>query len=722
MKIGRTVPFLLGLVIIMWRCSASPPAEVNHLLPKKGLEGPIEVGKISRMAFAAPIGGHYHVEVNIPERPSRLVLHGTMIPDGPGGPADTALFRAELESAEGDTHLVFQAPVHPEEWSHVSIDLDPFSGRTMELLFRSTPFGSKQRGYACWATPYVIVPGASRPNIILISLDALRADHLSCYGYHRDTSPTIDSLAARGIQFNNAVSQAPWTLPAHASIFTSQYMKTHGVSTWRESLGSDAKTMAEILRENGYLTAAIIGGALPLGRGLNQGFDEYHATCFDRAVTDPVTNNCVHGTVVEWLERYRDAPFFLFLHYWDIHDPYTPPAPYDTLYDSEYEGSVRGWQTLYGWEILRQRLPDGLDGISARDLEYIIALYDGEIRHTDRYLSRLFAHIRDLRLDKETLIIVTSDHGDEFLDHGQTGHGKSLFSELIRVPMIWVFPDGRHGRTKIDNLIQTMDILPTLLEYLDIPPPETVEGGSFLSRISHREDSDRTAFSEVIGFTPKEGSQYAVVTDSAKLIRSTRYDSYEFYDLNEDPDEKDPHAPDVSSVGQALKRQLDRFMATIVLEVRFICPGAKNLYQVLLNAVPPSDLRTTDLETDDSIEVNRDEGIIDMRIVCPEGDRDGITIKLPRTAHTHELSIMGPDGAMISPQSIVLGNGDNPAGLPLKFRDSDQRFMKSGKLDSLMRSEPGIYIWISGSDITFSEPALPDEDVDAKLRALGYIE
>ena len=704
------------------RCSSPPPAEVVHLLPKKGLEGPIEVDKISRMAFAAPIGGHYHVEVSIPDRPSRLVLHGTMLPDGPGGPADTALFRAELESTEGDTHIIFQSPVYPEAWTHANIDLNQFAGQTMELLFWSMPHGLNERGYACWATPYVIVPGSPNPNIILISLDALRADHLSCYGYHRDTSPTIDSLATRGIQFNNAVSQAPWTLPAHASIFTSQYMKTHGVSTWRESLGSDAKTMAEILRENGYLTAAIIGGALPLGRGLNQGFDEYHATCFDRAVTDPVTNNCVHGTVVEWLERYRDAPFFLFLHYWDIHDPYTPPAPYDTLYDPEYEGSIRGWETLYGWEILRQRIPGGFEGIGQRDLEHIIALYDGEIRHTDGYLSRLFTHLRQLKLDKETVIILTSDHGDEFLDHGQTGHGKSLFSELIRVPMIWVFPDGNARGAEVNTLVQTMDILPTLLEYLEIPPPETMEGVSFLPRIFDGEGSDRPAFSEVIGFTPHEGSQYAILTDSTKLIRSTRYDRYEFYNVLDDPDEKNPVSLYESADGEELKRQLEQFMSTTTLEIRFVDTGVVDPYHVLLNTVPPTDCRSLDLETEDSIEIDQEEGIFEMQISCSEGDQDGITIEIPKTAHTHELSIMGSDSVMIDPRWIVLGDGGNPEKLPLAFRNSDHRFMKSEMLDSLMRSEPGIYLWISGSGAMYSEPALPDEDVEEKLRALGYIE
>jgi hypothetical protein len=480
--------------------------------------------------------------------------------------------------------------------------------------------------------------------------------------------------------------------------------------------------MAEILRENGYLTTAIIGGALPLGRGLNQGFDEYHATCFDRAVTDPVTNSCIHPVIIEWLNRNQDAPFFLFLHYWDIHDPYTPPAPYDTLYDPDYEGSIRGWETLYGWEILRQRVPGGFEGITQRDLQHIIALYDGEIRHTDGYLSRLFAYIRQLKLHKETVIILTSDHGDEFLDHGQTGHGKSLFSELVRVPMIWVFPDGRHRQTNINNLVQTMDIFPTLLEFLDIPPPVTVEGRSFLSRFSDREGSDRPAFSEVIGFTPHEGSQYAVMTDSAKLIRSTRYDRYEFYNLLDDPDEKNPVSLYESPDGEELKEQLEQFMSTTTLEIRFVDLGVVDSYHVLLNTVPPTDCRSLDLETDDSIEIDQEEGIFEMRISCSEGDQDGVVIEIPKTAHTHELSIMGSDSVMIDPRWIVLGDGDNPENLPLAFRDSDQRYLKSDKMDSLMNSRPGIYIWMSGSDDTFSEPALPDADVEEKLRALGYIE
>jgi arylsulfatase A-like enzyme len=316
---------------------------------------------------------------------------------------------------------------------------------------------------------------ARRPSLILVSIDSLRPDHLGCYGHGRDTSPFLDSLADRGVRFESAVSTTSWTLPSHASLFTGLLGPTHGLVDNGLSLSPDHLTLAELLAGEGYETAGFFGGPyLHPTFGLGQGFTTYRS-CMGTTPDDAggaavrtsamapdapshrdVTGPRTRERVREWAASRAepDAPYFLFLHLWDVHYDFVPPEEYAALFvDPAYDGPADG--RLMTNDAIRP-------GMSARDLDHVKALYDAEIRFTDDVLRGIVADLEGLGMMEDTALVVTADHGEEFLEHGQKGHNKTLFDEVLRVPLIVVW-EGRvpAGRVVADQ-VQLVDLMPTL--------------------------------------------------------------------------------------------------------------------------------------------------------------------------------------------------------------------------------------------------------------------
>jgi arylsulfatase A-like enzyme len=267
-------------------------------------------------------------------------------------------------------------------------------------------------------------PTTPPPDILLVSIDSLRADHLGCYGYGRDTSPTIDRLAAEGVRFETAVSTTSWTLPAHAALFTGLYDPAHGTTDVYYRLAPGYPTLAEHLQDAGWTTVGLYAGPLlHPSFALDQGFQTW-ISCMSESASaitedDPTTifaaNQASHADVTgprtleaarEVLERSSEQPLFLFVHLWDPHYDYIPPAPYDSLFDPEYEGSLDVRRYAHNEAIY--------PGMDLEDLEHVIALYDGEIRFTDDNLSELLRLIDEARPGRQRLTIVTADHGEEF--------------------------------------------------------------------------------------------------------------------------------------------------------------------------------------------------------------------------------------------------------------------------------------------------------------------
>jgi arylsulfatase A-like enzyme len=296
-------------------------------------------------------------------------------------------------------------------------------------------------------------------GIILISLDTLRADHVGVYGYYRNTTPFIDAFAEESIVFENAVVQAPTTLPSHMSIMTSLYPHSHGVKR-NTSLPSENLTLAELLQQGGYKTAAFVdGGWMRAVFGFSQGFETYDGE-------EKIGIAKILPKVKKWVDKNKSHPFFLFMHCYDIHSPYDPPPPYDMMFqDTVYTGSfVAGTENLRlaAWNQIR---------LSDQDLRYTIALYDGGIRYTDEMIGEFFAYLRNAGLYDNSLIIVTSDHGEEFMEHGSFLHWRLYYRPNLHVPLIMRVPTLTKKEMRIDTFVQSIDLLPTILDFAKLPPP-----------------------------------------------------------------------------------------------------------------------------------------------------------------------------------------------------------------------------------------------------------
>ncbi len=325
-------------------------------------------------------------------------------------------------------------------------------------------------------------------NVLLISIDTLRADHLSCYGYSRATSPQIDTLAKEGVLFLGAHSQAPWTLPSHATMLTSLYPSTHGArfssqhAPILDKLDSSYVTLAEMLQASGYKTAGFTSSFwLSKQWGISQGFDDFQM--------NPNSNaSFLVDAGVHWMASHQSHPFFLFLHFFDVHNYESPSEFFDRYANAGYDGSLKDSQMLTSRNAYTR--------LSNADLAYMKARYDGAITYVDQQLGRLLEWLRSSGLYDKTLIIITSDHGEEFWEHGGTGHGFTLYEEAISVPLILKPAENRTPQQTIREPVGLIDIPPTILSYLKLPVPPFLEGISFKPLTEGRPVSRLTLFAE----------------------------------------------------------------------------------------------------------------------------------------------------------------------------------------------------------------------------------
>ncbi|HEV8114504.1 MAG TPA: sulfatase [Planctomycetota bacterium] len=306
-------------------------------------------------------------------------------------------------------------------------------------------------------------PPAKRPNLLFISIDTLRADHLGAYGWNRPTSPNLDAFAAKSVVFENAQSASSWTLPSLASVMTSLQASTHGCEKDSARLDPSYTTLAEILRDAGYDTAIVASHLfLNAGHGLQQGFTRVDTRILqdERAITSPaVTDWGVH-----WLEQkaavHDGAPWFLWLHYFDPHAPYLV-----------HEGISEAFGT-----------------------ETDLDRYDGEIAFTDRHLGRLFEAFERLGFAADTVVVLVADHGEEFGEHGQKGHGYDLHEEVIHVPLVVRAP-GLAPR-RVPEPVPTVDLMPTLLDLCGARADHEIEGRTLAPLLRGEGGPAREAFSE----------------------------------------------------------------------------------------------------------------------------------------------------------------------------------------------------------------------------------
>ena len=392
-------------------------------------------------------------------------------------------------------------------------------------------------GIAVWPTLPSALPrpeAAVPPNVVVIVVDTLRADHLGFFGYPRSTSPNLDRLAEESLSFTHAVAHAPWTSPSIGSLLTSRYPGSLGFAGSKEPARAtdEALFLAEILSGEGYSTAAIVSHTYAGSRvGFDQGYDTFNED--DALGPDHVSSPSVTTKAIAHLDAKPKSPFFLFLHYFDPHFSYLLQEPYD--FDPDYTGDFESGAP-YGALLERARG----ETLSDRDLEHVRALYDSEIRFTDAHIGRFLEHLEVLGLYDDTLIVFTADHGEAFLDRNDRwiGHGKTLFQELLHVPLLIKLPGAQPAGQVIETPIGLVDVLPSMLQVLGLPLPRDHR---FAGRAVPLTDiaalSDllaRPIFSE----TMARGRWLQSVIDGRfKLIVDRKKDRRRLFDLEADPGE-----------------------------------------------------------------------------------------------------------------------------------------------------------------------------------------
>jgi arylsulfatase A-like enzyme len=364
---------------------------------------------------------------------------------------------------------------------------------------------------------------APTANVILISIDTLRPDHLGCYGYDVPTSPSLDQFCAEAVVFEQAIAQAPSTLHSHASIFSSLLPHHHGAS-WgaKTRLPDEAVTITEVLKAAGYATGAFTGGGqMDRVFGLDQGFDVY-----DRPGPQRFLHTVRRG--IEWLDTTTDRPFFLFLHSYEVHHPYEPSPEHLALVGGDYDGELPDAISI---ELLREYNSRSRE-LKAGDLPHIIATYDAEIRSMDEGFAFLVAALKERGLYDDTLIVFTSDHGEEFGEHGAIGwHSHSLYDELLRVPLVIRFPGGAHAGRVVEQQVRSLDIAPTMAAILGLPVPDDFAGVDLTRFITGDETLSLLAISRM---DRKRGIERSSIrTDRWKMMTPGI-----LYDLQTDPGEQ----------------------------------------------------------------------------------------------------------------------------------------------------------------------------------------
>ncbi len=328
---------------------------------------------------------------------------------------------------------------------------------------------------------------ADRPNVILISLDTLRADHVGCYGYSRDCTPNLDRIAREGVVFECTYAQAASTLPSHKSLFTSLYppsLRSNGM----HALDPRRVTLTEILLDRGYRTGAFahgLGWVTPVF-GFDQGFDTYVIPS-RKLIPEESTAEAVTDHAVSWIRRHRKSPFFAFLHYGDIHSdwgklPYDAPEPYRSRYLRSIGARPEELTTKMSGSLYLAEVNRGRFCPSEKELAALRALYDAGVRYTDEHLGRLLAALEDMGLAENTMIVVFSDHGERFGEHGKVLHGW-VTCEVARVLLLMKFPHSVLAGRRVPGQVELVDVVPTVLEFLGIPPRPDMCGRSLMNVI-----------------------------------------------------------------------------------------------------------------------------------------------------------------------------------------------------------------------------------------------
>ena len=590
-------------------------------------------------------------------------------------------------------------------WLNEVVDLTPYAGASRCSVVFHCP-------EEFWVGPCEFSTPRSEPppNVLVFLIDTLRQDGLGCYGCPIDTSPNLDAFAKDAVKFTEALPQSSWTRPSVASLLTSTYPNVHGAQDRPDVMRSGLPTLAKAIEKAGYETHGIMNNpnCLPIW-GFGQEFNRYvdvnsahWAKADDAEVVD---------TALATLDMAANQPWFLYVHAMGPHEPYTPPPPYDTKFPPEHEG-----RNEEETKVLHEK-----------------SLYDGEIAYTDAQFGRLVESLKARGLYDSSLIIVLSDHGEQFMEHGEMSHGRSLFEEEISIPLLVKLPGMAHAGEVRDGLVEVVDIAPTILDLVGGDKDARFQGKSFTHLLDAGEAEDRLGYTSLI---LDARSARAAKTTSKKYIHNLVAGTKSWYDLVNDPGEKHP-LTEPPEWGPQLEHHTARMAMRGAGGFHLLLTGGENSFNTVTGTI-------------------KGEGFGDVELQYPEVsghmERDGDTVTFEvkmedlrftlhnahlwfgaleqNHAHLHihapldsELTVtLKSNGKPIDPEEISIGSEGKHRPLRRAVLRMKDMLADPDAFDpTVLPSKFAVYIWYVADTETVADEELDPQVRDA-LRALGYMQ
>jgi arylsulfatase A-like enzyme len=523
---NRYTRYLAGVVVCLAMfiaaCTPSPPLESHPLELEPSAREMIVVGVEQRSAWRMPSARYeYAIDVASPYQIFRVGI----LPTNENSPVTFTLVR------DGES-LVLETPSDVHGWSDLRISLEQSSKQYTIAIDCEDEF---------WLSHYEhVVPSVTKPNVLLFVVDTLRSDRLSCYGYALNTSPYLDALAGEGVLFSNAVSQSSWTRPAIASILTSTYPGVHGAEDRPDIVRAGLPSLSTTLRENGYTTIGIINNPnLQTRWGFGSDFDRY----IDHSSRDVIDRNnqdrLVIDTAMAALDDVGDRNWMIYTHIIAPHGPYFPPPPFD------------------------EKFPPVLDGLDsgAQKAEVMRSGYDGDIAFADALFGQLLDDLKARGIYDNTIVVFVSDHGEQFLEHGAIGHGFSLFDEELMVPLVMKLPGIQNTPRVIENIVETIDIAPTILQSIGVKPNPRFQGRSLSGIINGEDDPHRLGYARL---RLAQVDMHTVRSDRYKYIFDVTTKQQTLFDLVADPNEQNPRSAIPPEAAALVEYARDRTTADAV--------------------------------------------------------------------------------------------------------------------------------------------------------------
>jgi arylsulfatase A-like enzyme len=492
------------------------------------------------LSLTPPVPSSIEFDVDVPKDPVLRFAIGAPSLGDDALPSSVEL--QVLVEEKSDAQVIFSGLLRRrafDRWQDYEVDLTPWAGKSVRLRLSSrskSTGGPASAALVSWGDPVVSdrTGVVERPTLVLVSVDCLRADHVGAYGYSLPTTPEIDAVAREGTVFENAFATASWTLPSHMSMLTGLVPSLHGATKW-EKLSSGVDYLPEMLARSGYRSSGVVSWVyLSQIYGFERGFDSY------QVLDQPQAGDIIDLAIAE-LGRGRGQPQFLFVHLWDAHWPYLPAS-------SDLErmgGRPRDISSLH--ELIRDGKPTSDD----LQREEVVRLYDAEIASADRELGRLLREMKSMGLWENSLVAITSDHGEAFLEHGHWEHSQTLYEELTRVPLVVKWP-GQAEPARETSPVSLVDLFVTFAEVARVEVDTEGGAGAFARRsLEAPPDENRIVLSEVTWRSPTGSYMKVALRDRERKyiatlsgppgddLGATEVAREEIYDLVKDPGERD---------------------------------------------------------------------------------------------------------------------------------------------------------------------------------------